>query len=61
MRPGQAYGVTVKVPGLELDPPEVVIAILPVLAPAGTVAVTWVSEFTAKLIALIPPNATLED
>ena len=33
-------------------------AILPVTAPVGTVAVTFVSEFTVKL-AFMPPKATL--
>ena len=32
---------------------------LPVLAPLGTVAVTWVAEFTVKVIAFTPPNVTL--
>jgi hypothetical protein len=39
-------------------PPVVVMPILPVLAPLGTVAVTWVSEFTVKLVAFTPPKVT---
>ena len=54
------YGVTVKVPELVAVPPGVVIAILPVFAPVGTVAVTCESELTAKVAALPPPNLTLD-
>jgi hypothetical protein len=36
------YGATVNFPELVAVPPEVVIAILPVFAPVGTVAVIWV-------------------
>jgi hypothetical protein len=39
-------------------PPGVVMAILPVLAPVGTVAVTFESEFTVKMVAATPPNVT---
>jgi hypothetical protein len=49
---------SVNVPELLATPPGVVIAILPATAPLGTVAVTFVSEFTMKL-AFTPPNATL--
>jgi hypothetical protein len=35
-----------------------VIAILPVFAPVGTFAVTCVSEFTATVVVLTPPNVT---
>ena len=38
-------------------PPLVVTMIFPVVAPVGTVAVTWVSEFTVKL-ADVPLNVT---
>ena len=44
---------------LEAVPPEVAIAIFPVFAPVGTVAVTCVSEFTTKVVALTPPKLTL--
>ena len=50
--------ITVKVWALVALPPLVVIAILPVLAPAGTTAVTCVSELTEKLKALTPPKVT---
>ena len=52
------FQFTVKVPGLVAEPPLVVTLILPVLAPVGTVAVTWESEFTVKLVALTPPKVT---
>jgi len=51
-------GVTVNVPELDAVPPAVVMPILPVLAPLGTVAVTRVSEFTVKLVTFTPPNVT---
>ena len=41
-------------------PPGVVMVILPVTAPVGTVAVTCVSEFTVKVVAALPPNFTAE-
>jgi hypothetical protein len=50
--------VTVNTPELTAVPPRVVIAIFPVFAPVGTVAVTRVSEFTVKLVAFTPPNVT---
>ena len=40
-------------------PPAVVIAILPVFAPVGTVAVNCVSEFTVNVVAFTPPKLTL--
>ena len=43
---------------LDAVPPGVVITILPVFAPLGTVAVTCVSELTVKLVAATPPNVT---
>jgi hypothetical protein len=46
----------VKVPELVAMPPGVVITILPVFAPLGTVAVTCESEFAVKVAALLPPN-----
>jgi hypothetical protein len=52
------YCVTVKTAALVAVPPGVVIAILPVFAPVGTFAVTCVSEFTATVVALTPPNVT---
>ena len=45
------YGMTVKVP-------ELVMTILPVIASLGTVAVTWVSELTEKVVAAPPPKLT---
>ena len=50
-------GTTEKAVGLVAIPPGVVMVILPVFAPAGTVAVTWVSELTVKLAGL-PPMVT---
>src|SRR5580700_10605867 len=41
-------------------PPGVVIAIFPVIAPVGTSAVTSVSEFTVTVVAVTPPNVTLD-
>src|SRR5579872_4309743 len=57
--PSTHYCVTVKTPELIAVPPGVVIAILPVFAPEGTLAVTSVSEFTTTVVALTPPNVTL--
>jgi hypothetical protein len=51
------HGVTVKTPLLETDPPAVVIAMCPVFAPVGTVAVTSVAELSKKL-AFTPPKVT---
>ena len=48
-----------KLVALVAIPPGVVIAILPVLAPVGTAAVTCVSEFAVKVVASTPPNVTL--
>jgi len=50
--------VTVKLVALLAVPPGVVSEITPVVAPAGTVAVTCVAEFTAKVTALVPLNLT---
>jgi hypothetical protein len=36
----------------------VVTAIFPVIAPVGTVAVTWISELTVKVVAATPPKVT---
>ena len=47
-----------KVPELVAVLPGVVIAIFPVTAPVGTVAVTCVSEFTVKAVAATPPKLT---
>ncbi len=52
------YCVTVKTAALVAVPPGVVIAIFPVFAPLGTFAVTCMSEFTANVVALTPPNVT---
>ena len=52
--PPLGYGVTVKTPALVALPPGVVIAMCPVAAPVGTVAVTCVSEFTVKVVAFAP-------
>ena len=54
----KAHGVTVKFVLLVAVPPGVVIAILPVLAPVGTVAVTWMSEFAVNVVAATPPKVT---
>jgi hypothetical protein len=54
------HGVTVKVPELVAVPPGVVTAILPVLAPVGTVTVICESEFTVNVVALTPPNVTFD-
>ncbi len=51
-------GVTVKLVKLMAVPPRVVIPTLPLLAPAGTVTVTLVSELTVKLVANTPPKVT---
>ena len=51
--------VTVKVVALVAVPPGVVITTLPVLAPAGTVNVTCLSEFTVKDVTLTPPSVML--
>jgi hypothetical protein len=51
------HGVTVKTPLLDTDPPAVVIAMCPVFAPVGTVAVTSVAELSKKL-AFTPPKVT---
>lgn len=50
-------GVTLKVAALDAVPPPVVTVIGPFVAPDGTVAVTCVSELTAK-DALVPLNVT---
>jgi hypothetical protein len=52
------HGVTVKVAALVAFPPAVVIAILPVTAPVGTVAVISVSEFTVNVVAFTRPKTT---
>jgi hypothetical protein len=48
----------VKLVALVAVPPGVVMTIFPVFAPAGTVAVTCVSEFTVKVVAFTPPKVT---
>ncbi len=53
----EPHGVTVKLVALMAVPPGVVMAILPVNAPVGTIAVTCVSEFTVK-VAAFTPNIT---
>ena len=52
------YGVTVKVVALVAVPPGVVTTTLPVFAPAGTVAVIWLSLFTVN-VPDFPPTVTL--
>jgi hypothetical protein len=54
---GQAE--TVKFAALVAVPPRVVITIFPVTAPVGTIAVTWLSEFTVK-VAFTPPKVTFD-
>src|SRR5690242_17849571 len=51
--------LTVKLEVLVPVPLAVVTAILPVTAPAGTVTVICVAEFTVKLLAARPPKVTL--
>jgi hypothetical protein len=50
----------VKLPELVTVPPRVVIPIFPLLAPVGTVAVTFPLEFTVNVVAATPPNVTFE-
>jgi hypothetical protein len=57
-RPCRRYCVTVKTPELVAIPPGAVIAIFPVFAPVGTLAITFVSESTVTLVAGTPPNVT---
>src|SRR5258708_6033709 len=52
--------VTVKLPALIARPPGVMTAMAPDVAPAGTVAVIWVPEFTVKLVADLVLNFTIE-
>jgi sugar phosphate permease len=52
------HGVTVKVPELVAVPRVVVMTIFPVMAPVGTVVVTWVSDLTVKVVAATPPKVT---
>jgi hypothetical protein len=52
------HGVTVKLVALSPLPPEVQTEIFPVSAPAGTVAVIWVSESTVKLVTFTLPKCT---
>src|SRR6266545_193390 len=54
---GAPGGVTSKFVELVAVPPAVVTAIGPVVAPLGTVAVIWASEFTTYAAA-VPPNVT---
>ena len=51
--------MTLKVKWLVALPAGVTTPILPVFAPAGTVALMWVSEYTMKLVAATPPKVTL--
>ena len=53
------HGVTVNTAELDAVPPAVVTAILPVLAPLGTTAVTCVFEIIVTLVAFTPPKVTL--
>jgi hypothetical protein len=50
--------VTVKLLELVPVPAEFVTATFPVVAPVGTVAVTWVLEFTVKVVAAVPLKVT---
>jgi hypothetical protein len=52
------FVVTVKFDGLVPVPEDVVTAIGPVTAFAGTVAVIWVAESTVNVVAATPPNVT---
>ena len=58
-RTAQDHSVTVKLDVLVTVPPAVVIAIGPVFASSGTVAVTLVLESTVKLVAATPSKVTL--
>jgi hypothetical protein len=53
-----AHSVTVNFFVLVAEPPEVVMVIAPVFAPAGTVAVTSLSEFALNSVAATPPKLT---
>ena len=53
----RGYG-TVKFVALAADPPGVPMAIFPVTAPVGTMAVTCLSEFIVN-VAVSPPKVTL--
>src|SRR5438445_5231404 len=55
---GSEDHVAVKTVALVAVPPAVVILILPVTAPVGTVAVTCVAELTVKAVAFTPPNVS---
>ena len=50
------YGVTVNGPAVVAVPPGVAMAIRPVIAPSGTVAVTFEVKFAVKPVALTPPK-----
>jgi hypothetical protein len=50
--------VTVKSTKLKLDPSEFVTVIGPVVEPAGTIAVIWMSESTVNEAAAVPLNET---
>ena len=50
--------MTVKLPALVPVPTELVTLIVPVVAPAGTTAVSWVPESTVNVVALVPLKAT---
>jgi hypothetical protein len=49
----------VKLPAVVATPPGVVTEIVPLVAPAGTVAVIWVAEFTVKVVAFVPWKLTI--
>lgn len=50
-------GTTVKLPALVAVPPLVVAVTVPVCAPAGTMAVTWLEETTVTVDAATPPKS----
>jgi hypothetical protein len=54
----QDYSVTVKLVALVAVPAGVVIAIVPVVAPSGTIAVSFVLETTVKVSAAMPSKVT---
>src|SRR6185312_15779089 len=55
---GGGGGVTVKLPLDVAVPPAVVTLRGPLVAPAGTTAVSWLSESTVKLLASVPLKLT---
>src|ERR1700690_2474629 len=57
-RKARDHSVTVKLVALVVVPAGVVIAIVPVSAPSGTIAVSFVLDFTVKVVASMPSKVT---